>query len=137
MTSQFVAWYCLVSLVTFSFWYKFYVSIMTGSGIMIIRVYKGLTRNPDIENTLVWVLSNTLRLEQVKDTKVGTNTLNKKLLNAAKCQDYSFYRFWCMQKPGGGGGGGGGGLSFPNPPRSWLRWLGSIFRIERKDSWQN
>ena len=66
---------------------------MTGSGIMIIRVYKGLTRNPDIENTLVWVLSNTLRLEQVKDTKVGTNTLNKKLLNAAKCQDYSFYRF--------------------------------------------
>ena len=30
------------------------------------------------------------------------------LRNAAKCQDYSFYRFWVIKgKPTGGGGGGG------------------------------
>ena len=35
--------------------------------------------------------------------------LIKSLLNAAKCQGYSFYRFWIIEgKPTGGGGGGEG-----------------------------
>ena len=33
------------------------------------------------------------RLGGLRDTKFGTNLSNKKLLNAAKFQGYSFYRF--------------------------------------------
>ena len=42
----------MVSLVKFNYWFKFYVSIITCSGIVAIFFYKGLTRNPEIENTL-------------------------------------------------------------------------------------
>ena len=63
-----------------------------------------LTRNPEIGNTPVWVLPNISRLGQVMDTKFGTNFPNRILLNAAKFQDYSFYRFWVIKgKPTGGG----------------------------------
>ena len=51
-------WRCFVSLVKFSYWSKFHVNIITGSGIMTIFFYKGLTRNPEIGNTPVWVLPN-------------------------------------------------------------------------------
>ena len=34
------------------------------------------------------------RLRQVKDKKFVTNVSNEMLLNAAKCQGYSFYRFY-------------------------------------------
>ena len=43
--------FCRVSLVKFSYWYKFHVSMTTDSGVMKIFVYKGLTRNPEIRNT--------------------------------------------------------------------------------------
>ena len=59
--------------------------------------YKELTRNPEIGNTRVWVLPNIWRLKQVRDTKFGTNVSNKMLLNAGKCQGYSFYRFWVIR----------------------------------------
>ena len=42
---------CFVFLVKFSYWSKFHVNIITGSGIMTIFFYKGLTRNPEIGNT--------------------------------------------------------------------------------------
>ena len=51
-----------VSLVKFSYWSKFHVSIITGSGIMTVFFYKGLTRNPEIRNIPVWVLPNMKRL---------------------------------------------------------------------------
>ena len=76
---------------------KFHVNIITGSGIMTIFFYKGLTRNPDIGNTLVWVLFNIWRLGQVMGTKFGTNIPNKMLLNTAKFQSYSFYRSWVIK----------------------------------------
>ena len=42
------------------------------------------------------------------DTKFGTNVSNRMLLNAAKCKDYSIYRFWVIKgKPTGRGEGGG------------------------------
>ena len=44
-------WRCFVSLVKFSYWSKFHVNIITGSGVMTIFFCKGLTRNPDIRNT--------------------------------------------------------------------------------------
>ena len=97
-------WRIVVSLVKFSYWSKFYVNIITGSGIITIFFYKGLTRNPEIGNTPVWVLPNIWRLGRVMDTKFGTNVSNRMLLNAAKFQGYSFYRFWVIKgKPTGGG----------------------------------
>ena len=44
---------CFVFLVKFSFWSKFHVIIITGSGITTIYFYKGLARNPAIENTSI------------------------------------------------------------------------------------
>ena len=43
-------WHCFVSLVTFSYWSKFHVNIITGHGIKTIFFYKGLTRNWEIGN---------------------------------------------------------------------------------------
>ena len=78
---------------------------------MTIFFYKGLTRNPELGNTPVWVLPNIWRLGQLGDTKFGTNISNKILLNAAKCQGHSFYRFWVIKgKPTGMG------VKLPLPP---------------------
>ena len=72
---------------------------------MTIFFYKGLTRNPEIGNTLIWVLPNTWRLGRIMDTKIGTILSNRILLNAAKIQGYSFYRFWVIKgKPTVGAG---------------------------------
>ena len=98
-------WRCFVSLVKFSYWSKFYVNIITGSGIMTIFFCKWLTRNPEIWNTPVWVLSNTWRLGRVMDSKIGTILSNRILLSAAKFQGYSFYHFWVIEgKPTRGRG---------------------------------
>ena len=42
-----------VSLAKFSYWSKFHVNIITGSGVMTIFFYKGLSRNAEIGNTPV------------------------------------------------------------------------------------
>ena len=44
-------WSCFVCLVKLSYWSNFHVNIITGSGVMAISFYKGLTRNPEIGNT--------------------------------------------------------------------------------------
>ena len=94
-------WGCFVSLVKFSYWSKFHVNIITGSGVTIISFidffHQGLTRNPEIGNTLVWVLLNMWRLGRFRETGFGTDVFNEMLLNAAKCQGYSFYRFWVIK----------------------------------------
>ena len=77
---------CRVSLVNFFCWFKFHVNSKAGSGVMTIFFYKRLTRNPEIENNSVSVLSHIWRLGQVRDTKFFKNVSNKKLVNAAKCQ---------------------------------------------------
>ena len=51
---------------------------------MTIFFYKGLTRNPEIENTPICVVPNIWRLVQVRDTKCGMNVPRKVLLNTAK-----------------------------------------------------
>ena len=106
-SSSFLLRFC-VSLIKFSYWFKFHVNIMT--------VSIGMTRNSEIGNTPVWVLPNIWRLGCVMDTKFGRNVSNETLLNAAKCQDYCFYRFWATKgKPTvvGEEGRGGGGI-YPN-----------------------
>ena len=77
----------------FSYRFKFHVNIITGSGVMVIYFYKGLTRNSEIGNTPVQVLPSICILGQIRDTKFGMDVSNKILLNAAKCQRYSFYQF--------------------------------------------
>ena len=98
-----IFWRGFVSLAKFSYWSKFHVNTITGSGIMTIFFYKGFTRNREIGNTPVWVLPNIWRLERVMGTKFGTNVSSRMLLNVAKFQGYSFYRFWVIKgKPTGG-----------------------------------
>ena len=102
-----------ISFVKFSYWTMFHVNIITGSGVMTIFLYKRLTRNPEIGNSPVWVLSNTWRLGRVVYTKFDTYVSNKMLLNAAKRQVYSFYSFWVIKvKPTGAVG-----ITTPPPPR--------------------
>ena len=101
----FDVFFFFVSLIKFSYWSKFHVNIVTGSGVLTIFFYKGLTRNPEIGNTLVWVLPNIWRLGQVEDTKISTNVSNKKLLNAAKWPGYSCYCFWVIKGKKQEGGG--------------------------------
>ena len=62
-----------------------------------ILLHKGLTRNPEIGNTHVWVFPDIWRLGRVSYTRFGANVSNKMLLDAAKCQGYSFYRFWLIK----------------------------------------
>ena len=80
----------------------FLSSLVTGPSFMSISslvlelwliFYKGLDRNPEIGNAPVWVLPNIWRLGREKNTKFGTKFSNEMLLNAAKCQGESFYRF--------------------------------------------
>ena len=47
------AFFSQVSLFKFSYWSKFYVNIITGSGVKTNFVYKGLTRNLKIGNTSI------------------------------------------------------------------------------------
>ena len=90
-------WRCFNSLVKFSYWSNFHVNIITGSRIMIIFFYKGLTRNPEIGNTPIWVLPNIWRLGQVARTNFSTNVSNRLSLNAANIQGYNFYRSWVIK----------------------------------------
>ena len=71
----------------------FHVNIITGSKVTTIFYYKGLTRNPEKDNTPACILPNIFRLAQVRDKKFDTNVSNEMLLNAAKCQCHRFYRF--------------------------------------------
>ena len=90
-------WHYFVSLVKFSYCSKFNVNIITGCGVMISIFYKGLTRNPEIRNTLVWISPNILKPGRVRDTRFGNNVSNEMLLNTAKCQGYSLYGFWVIK----------------------------------------
>ena len=94
------------------YWSKFHANIILGSRVMRIFLYKELIRNPEIGNTPVWILPNIWRLGQVRDSKFSINISNEMLLNAAKCQGYSFYHFWVIK---GKQTGGEGCLNYPTP----------------------
>ena len=84
-----------ISLVKFSYWSKFLVNIITG--VMAIFIYKEL-KSQIIGNIPIWVLPNNWRLKQVRNTKFGMNVSKKMLLNAAKCQGYTFYHLWVIKE---------------------------------------
>ena len=119
---------CFDSLATFSFWSKFHVNTVTGSGVMTISFYEGLTRNLEMGNILVWVLPNIWRLGRVTDTKFGRNVSNKMLLNVIKCHGYSFSRFWVIKGKSAVKGWGGPGEHF-----KWMAW--HFYIINRKFPW--
>ena len=85
-----IFWRCFDFLVKFSYWSKFYVNIISGSAVVTVFFYKGLTRNAEIANTPVGILPNILRLERISGTTFGTDVSNEMLLNAAKYQRYSY-----------------------------------------------
>ena len=83
-------WHYFVSLVNLVM-SKFQVSIndtiITGSGVMIIYFYKGLTRNLEIP---VWALPKFWKLGRVRDTKIARHAFNGMLLYAAKARVTAF-----------------------------------------------
>ena len=50
--------------------------------VMTFFVYKGLTRNPEIRSTLVWVLPNIWKLGQVRDNKIWVKDIALRLANS-------------------------------------------------------
>ena len=85
-----VFWNGFVSPVKFSYWFKSHINIITGSEVMTIFFYKGLSRHPENGNISVWVPPNNWRLEWFRDTKFGRNVSNKMLLKAAKSKVAAF-----------------------------------------------
>ena len=83
----------------------FLSSLVTGPSLISISpiVLEFWRDWPEIGNIPVWVLPNIWRLRRVRNTIFGMNVSNEMLLNVAKCQGYSFYRFWVITgKPIGG-----------------------------------
>ena len=78
------------ALTNISYCPKCHVNIITASGVMIMSIYRRLTRNLEMANTLVWVLPSIWRLEWVRNIKFGTNVSTKMLLNAAKSRVTAF-----------------------------------------------
>ena len=70
-----------------------------------IRDWPGIRKYPRLSLPNIW------RLGRVRDTKFGPNVSNKMLLNAAKCQGYSFC---CLLRENQQDGGGG--IKLPSPP---------------------
>ena len=94
----------------FGYWFKFHVNIIAGSWITAIFLYKGLTRNAEIENLTICDLSNIWRSGQFRDGKFGKNVSNEMLLNAARCHGCSIWCFWVIiKKPTGR-------IKLPHPP---------------------
>ena len=100
-------WRFFISVVNFNYWSRFHVNIINISVVMTTFFHEGLTRNPEIGKTHVWVLANVWRLELARDTKFRTYVSNKMLLKNENCQDYSFYSFWVIKVKSSKRGGGG------------------------------
>ena len=87
-----------------------------------------MTKNPEIGNKSVWVLPSIWRAGWVRRTEFGMDALNEMLLNAAKCQGYSFYCFSVIKgKPTGG--------KVTTPPRLGLMPLTIVTKSSILDVW--
>ena len=76
---------------------------MPGSGVMAIFVYKRLTRNPEIRNTPVLLLSNIWSLGQARDTKFGENAFNKSygILQSSRVTAFTISELFKENQQGG------------------------------------
>ena len=104
-----------VSFVKFSFWFEFHVNVIISFSVTTIFPDKGLTRNPEIGNTPVWVLLKIRRLGQVRDTKFDINISNEMLQNASKCYGHSLFLLFLNYLRGTNRWGGG--VKSPPPDR--------------------
>ena len=82
-----IFWRLCVSLVNFSFWSKFHVNIVTGSGDKTIFVYKGCDKK----------CGKFCPISEDWGYQFELNVCNKNFLNAAKFQVYRFYLFWVIE----------------------------------------
>ena len=64
--------------------------MFNGFVIMTNLFYRGLTWNSEIRNTLVWVLSNILRVQQVRGTKFSAGVSNEMFLNVTNVKGTTF-----------------------------------------------
>ena len=95
-----------VFLVNFSDWFKFHCNFITGSGILTILFYKGLTRNSEIRNTPVWVLPIIWILGWVMYTKFGANVSIECywILRSTGVTAFTVFVIFRKNQLGGGGG---------------------------------
>ena len=63
---------------------KFHFNMIIGFALITIFVFKGLTRNPKIGNSPVWILPYNWGQRRARDSKFDTNLSNEKLLNDTK-----------------------------------------------------
>ena len=104
-SSSFFFWHCFVSLVKFSYWSKFHLNIITGSGVMAIYFYKRLTRNMENRNSLSEFYPISGDKGELGIPNLARMSLAKMLRISAKCQGYCFCRFLVTKgKPVGRGG---------------------------------
>ena len=101
---------------------KFHANIITGPGVMTIIFYKGLTRNPEIRNTPVWVLPNIWRLEQVRIPNLVRMSLIKCYWIPQNVRLIAFIFSELLRE----NKGRGGGRELPQNPRTPPSKLGSI-----------
>ena len=75
-----IYWYDVIfnffctSFVKFSYWFKFHISIITGSKVITIFLCKGWTGNPENGRNPIWVLPNICRLGLVIDKNFKQKT---------------------------------------------------------------
>ena len=103
---------------------------------LVLFLLSSLVAGPSFMSILslvqeLWQFLETRRLGQVTDTKFETNVSNKMLLHAAKCQSYSFYRFWVIKEKLAGGKIN---PPLPHTPRLGLREL-LTFKKGQIPSW--
>ena len=115
MKSQFVDmtyrqffWRCHVFPVNFSYWSKFHVNIITGSGVMTILVYKRLTRiwKSEILPSGFFPISGNcgeLWIPNLAPMSLISYWILQKLLNSVKHQGYNIYRFLVTRGKSTGG----------------------------------
>ena len=101
-------WHCFVSLVRFSYWSKFHVNIITGSGVMTILVYKRLTRiwKSEILPSGFFPISGNcgeLWIPNLAPMSLISYWILQKLLNSVKHQGYNIYRFLVTRGKSTGG----------------------------------
>ena len=79
-----------VSLVKFSYWSKFHAIIITGSGVLTILFYKGLTKNAEIKNIPLWVLLISRDWDKLGIPNSARMSLIKSHWMLQKSQGYNF-----------------------------------------------
>ena len=101
ITSSSIFWRCFVSLVKFSYWPKFHVNIITGSGLWHF-FSQGIDQKPGNRKYPGQSFVQYLETGWVRDIKLSTDISNEILLNTTKCQGYILDYFWVIKgKPTG------------------------------------